>query len=179
MPMPDPALSFETCRPLERDARLAMEWRNEPTTRRMFYHPERLVWDSFWPEFRDTYFGDPAPPVFARVGGERAAFLRFEPAEDPRGVADRVVEISIIVSLELRAKGLGTRILRAVPTHLSNQGIQCIYAEVKRTNPASIAIFRKAGFEELDPIDKLIEETGEVCPIARFVLDLPPHPSAL
>jgi N-acetylneuraminate synthase len=171
IPLPG-GVSFDLCRPLESDARQVMIWRNDPITLSMFYHREPKIWDSFWPEFRDTYFLNKPSPVFARVQGQRVAFLRFESARDPRGLSGHCVDISINLAPEWRGRGLGTVVLRAASGFLRTAGIDTICAEVRTDNLASVNAFTGSGYQTVDEMEKLVTDTGETVSIRRFVLDL-------
>jgi len=94
------AIVFETCLPIEDHARIAMAWRNDPVTLSMSFHRREKIWESFWPEYRTTYFSG-APdlhPVFAVLDGERIGFLRFNPVPHPSGLPHRTVDLSINIS---------------------------------------------------------------------------------
>jgi HAD superfamily hydrolase (TIGR01509 family) len=172
--MRDGAISFEVCRPVESHARLMMDWRNDPVTLAMFYHREPKVWESFWPEFRDTYFvhaTHPAP-VFACADGRRVGFLRFQPVKHPRDLAGRSVDVSINIAPDARGQRLGTQVLRQALDYLRGAGIDSVYAEVRRENTASLKAFEAAGFEVLGPARKQIPDTGEECEIVRFLAEL-------
>jgi len=167
-------ISFETCRPVEGDARQVMAWRNDTETLAMSFHRAPKVWDAFWPEFRSTYFRDPPPSLFALLDGKRIAFLRFRPAAHPRGLVGTTVDISIMVAPEARGQGLGTAVLNAVAGELSVLGIDSVVAEIRAENAVSLKAFAAADYEELGPAEKLIEDTGERARIHRFVRDLVP-----
>lgn len=167
-------VSFEACRVTEDDARQIMNWRNDPVTLAMFYHRDPKSWDRFWPEYRDRYFSHPdyPAPVFALHDGHRVGFLRFEPVPHPDGLRGRTVDVSINIAPEARGKGLGTAVLKAVLDHLSRQGIDTVYAEIRQENTASRKAFAAAGFAELGPFRKLVPDTGEQCDVIRFLAEL-------
>lgn len=167
-------ISFETCRPVEADARQVMAWRNDAETLAMSFHRAPKVWEAFWPEFRTAYFRDLPAPRFALFRGKRVAFLRFRPAMHPRGLAGSTVDISIMVASEARGQGLGTAVLRAVADTLAADGVDSILAEVREENAASLRIFGGAGYDDLGPAEKLIEDTGERARVRRFVSELTP-----
>ena len=58
-------LSFECILPREEEGRLLMAWRNDPVSRKMSYHTEMKVWETFFKEFCDTYYSiRELPPLF-------------------------------------------------------------------------------------------------------------------
>lgn len=171
-----PTISFEICRLVEEHARLIMDWRNDPVTLSMFYHHEPKVWESFWPEFRNSYFnGACIPgPVFALADGERVGFLRFQSVSHPLGFSGLTVDISINISPSFRGCGLGTEVLKAALDYLNRAGIDSVYAEVVQHNHASIKAFDSAGFVFLDQARKSIADTGETFSISRCLAELSP-----
>lgn len=170
----DQQISFETCRPVDEDARQVMVWRNDPTTLAMSYHSEAKQWDSFSVEFKTGYFGqnDNPFPAFALLNGRRVAFVRFQPAAHPHGHAGRTVEISINLAPDQRGRGLGRRILAAALVELRRQGVDSVTAEVRRENTASRRAFAAAGFASLGEADKVVADTGERCVIERYLAEL-------
>ncbi|MGH6995012.1 MAG: GNAT family N-acetyltransferase [Stellaceae bacterium] len=167
-------ISFETCRPVEDAARQVMAWRNDVETLAMSFHCAPKVWDAFWPEFRSAYFRDPPPPLFALLDGKRIAFLRFRPVAHPRGFAGTTVDISIIVAPEARGQGLGTAVLVAVGGELSALRIDSVLAEVREENSASLKAFGAAGYDDLGPTEKRVEDTGEQARVRSLVCELVP-----
>ncbi len=174
--MSEMGISFETCRPVEDHARAVMNWRNDPHTLSVSYHREPKTWETFWPEFRDTYFRHANTPacVFALEKGRRVGFVRFLPVSHPLGLKGRAVDISINLAPDCRGRGLGARVLSAVQDHLRRQGVDSIYAEVRQDNAASARVFAAAGFEPLGKAEKHVKDTGETCAILRFAAELTP-----
>ncbi len=168
------AISFESCLPVEPHAREVMAWRNDPESLAQSFHRAPKVWESFWPEYRDTYFvhdGSPGP-VFALDGGRRVGFLRFRRAAHPSGLSGLTVDISINLAAEARGRGLGTAILRAIRAPLAAQGVDSVLAEVRAENKTSHKTFAAAGFVEHGPARKRIPDTGEECSIVRYLDEL-------
>lgn len=172
--MPESAVSLSPCRPLMEHARQVMAWRNDPVTLSMSRHRDPKRWESFWPEFRDTYFHVEAAltPVFALAGERRIGFLRFLPVEHPLAPNRRAVEISINIAPEWRGKGLGPMVLRAALDHLTAWGGDSVCAETREENIPSRKAFIAAGFRETGVAETLVPDTGEVCTMVRFVFDL-------
>ena len=168
------AIVFETCLPIEDHARIAMAWRNDPVTLSMSFHRREKIWESFWPEYRTTYFSG-APdlhPLFAVLDGERIGFLRFNPVPHPSGLPHRTVDLSINISPTWRGKGLGRQVIAAALERLGSLGVESVHAEVLIHNHASIRTFKAAGFQLLGRAEKPNPETGESDRIVRFVAEL-------
>ena len=168
-------LRIEICRAVEEDARQVMAWRNDPDTLAVSFHREAKTWGEFWPEFRDTYFFDPGlPPLFVLAGNERVGFLRFRPAQHPRGLAGRTVDVSINLAPERRGDGLGAPALACGLEFAAAAGVDGVLAEVRLENEVSSRVFEKAGFERLDEAVHAVADTGEDVPVARYVYELTP-----
>lgn len=173
--MAEPEIDLEVCRPVADHARLAMAWRNDPETRAASFHRAEKSWESFWPEFRDDWFGQPdLPPLFAVEAGRRIGILRFRPVASPEGLAGRSVDISIVMDPAHRGQGNGWRAVRAALPFLTAAGVDSVLAEVREDNPASLGLFRKAGFRALPATDHHVADTGETCRVVPFVADLTP-----
>lgn len=166
-------VTLERCLPIEEHARLVMDWRNDPHTLAMFYHHAPKVWESFWPEFCDTYFlFSELPPLFLRVDDERAGFVRFERDETP-GNDGKAVAISVNIAPAYRGKGLGAAFLQASVDFLrKTSSVEIVLAEVRKENTASHKAFLKAGFRKEADAIHLVSDTGESCPITRYSISL-------
>ncbi len=57
----------------------------------------------------------------------------------------------LVVDPEYRRRGYGARLIAATEEVLREQGMHVIAALVESENPASWALFRKAGYVEIDP----------------------------
>ncbi len=172
----EPLLSFECVRPIESHAKLIMQWRNDPESLRQSFHSTPKNLETFYPEFLRDYFLFPdIPPLFAIHSDEKIAFLRFRPIPNPTGSYRRCCDISIIVAPEYRGRGLGTAILEQVKRWLAQQQIDDLYAEVKKDNTISQKVFEHAKFIKLHDDIKMVEDTGESCPICRYFAELSPE----
>ena len=56
----------------------------------------------------------------------------------------------LAVAPDFRRRGYGRRLLQAAEERLRQQGMQVIAALVESDNPASLALFQKAGYVEID-----------------------------
>lgn len=57
----------------------------------------------------------------------------------------------LVVDPDSRRRGYGGRLIEAAEDALRAQGMQVIAALVESDNPASLALFRKVGYVEIDP----------------------------
>lgn len=163
-------LNLEWVRPIDENARLIMEWRNDPETRRMSFHSEPKQWESFYRHFKESYFSFPhLPPLFVIENGQRVAFLSLKPVTDPLVPERKCCEVSIHVAPEHRGRGIGTQSLRLIKEFALTQGINSLFAEIKSENTASQKAFEQAGFSKIDAIQKTIFDTGESVPTLRYL----------
>jgi RimJ/RimL family protein N-acetyltransferase len=167
-------ISFEMCLPTEEHALMVMTWRNDPMTLSMSFHREPKLWETFWPEFQETYFLNPPElhPVFARLEGKRIGFLKFNPVPHPFGLPRSTVDISINIAPASRAKGLGRKVIAASLEHLRSRGVGSVFAEVLAHNEASIKSFTAVGFMPIGTRDKLNPDSGETDRVHQFVAEL-------
>lgn len=153
----------------ESDARLVMNWRNDPDTRRFSFNSQPKKWEDFQKEYNETYFPkNSIPPHFGIIpeSGEKAVFLRsltYCYKTDLQNCFD----ISINVGPEFRGKGLGQKALRDFSKLIFNFGAKYIIAEIKIENITSQLAFLKAGFQEYDQIIK--EKYDQEFSIKRFI----------
>ncbi|MCB9477459.1 MAG: GNAT family N-acetyltransferase [Deltaproteobacteria bacterium] len=155
-------------------ARRVMIWRNDPDTLRNFYHHDPKSWESFWDEYRRVYFVDPSlPPVFAWANGKPVAFVRFARRE-ATSARRRACDVSINLRPDMRGQGLGGGVLTKMQDFLRGLGIDEIHAEVRLGNVASQRAFERAGFRGMGEDDHLVDASGEVCRIVRFVRHMTP-----
>lgn len=168
---------FEQARPAEDDARIVMEWRNDPQTMQMSYRTSPRTWDVFRAEYMETYFTDAdLPPLFAMVDNMRVGFLRFlRLSDDVLGAS--AVEIGINIAPSQRGKGLGSQIIRRATERLFRAGFESVLAEIRQVNTASVRAFEKAGYLFHDTGSHTVMESGEVVPIFRYVARRPTAPS--
>jgi len=57
----------------------------------------------------------------------------------------------LVVDPEFRRQGYGLRLIQAAEQDLRGRGMSVIAALVEHDNPISLALFRKAGYVEIDP----------------------------
>lgn len=164
--VPAERISFETCRPVEEDAREAMAWENDAGARKITRRRAAQVWDSFWPEFERACLGDPLPPAFALLAGRRVALLRFPDARHPSGLAGTTVDISIAAA---PGAEFSAAVLDAIGAELRSAGIDSVLAEVRHDDAAALRLFAAASYDDLG---RIAENDGGGA--RRFVRDLVP-----
>ncbi len=164
---------FQEIQPTMEDAETIMEWRNDPTTLRMFYHSTPKKMPEFYDEYIKAYFSEPqCPAVFAMEGDERIAFLRFCSYDAYAHADNSIVDISINVPPEKRHKGIGTRVLQAASEYLRKKEVAGVMAEIKEENVASIRAFERAGYAYIDTKRKAIEGVRDPITIVRLFKEL-------
>lgn len=171
-------LTFECVFPTEDNARLVMEWRNDPITLKMSFHPQPKAWPAFFSEFKSAYFSLPdLPPLFVLEEGQRVAFLRFDAAESPFNPSRRACEISIIVAPFARRKGIGTRTLLQIKPWIEKQGYDDIYAMILLDNQPSQKAFERAGFKKISESKQCSSMDDHIIPFYEYLYSLtPPRP---
>lgn len=163
------SFALELVRPIEAHARLILQWRNDPDTRKASFHSEVKPWESFYKRFTEEYFNIPAlPPLFVVENGNPVAFLRLEPYDSPSSHQKKCCRISINVAPDARGRGIGVQSLLLAKEFLFMQGYDEAYAEVKSSNEASTKAFTNAGFTRLPDVTTAVFDTGESIPIQRF-----------
>ncbi|ULJ63633.1 N-acetyltransferase family protein [Wielerella bovis] len=83
----------------------------------------------------------------------------------PRAAYQRTAEISIYVHENWRGKGLGEWILREMMQRAPTLGIHKIAAVIFAHNVASIALFRKLGYEQWGVLPEVCELDGKLADV--------------
>ena len=123
------------------DGEFVWECRNDPAARAVSRSVEpipladHLAWFTARLERSETRF------LIVEAAGEPAGYVRFE-----RG--DVETEISIALAPKARGRGVGSQAIRAAPEAEAEQHTAPIAAYVKEDNTASLAAFRRAGFDD-------------------------------
>ncbi len=153
-------ITLEQCENTKHDAKIAFQWRNDARTIESSEVRQPKSWDSFWLEYSECYF-DALPPVFVKDGDCFAGFVRFDAA------GAGTLEIVINIAPEFRGMGIGTEALGLVKGYARNGGFSKLIADIRETNRASIAAFRKAGYAVEGTRTQIIQKTKEKCSIVR------------
>lgn len=169
-------LTFEIVRLIESDAKLIMDWRNDPHTLEMSFHSKPKIWTQFWHDFSVEYFSIPELlPLFVIKDGIRVAILRFRRVDETHLTSKsnrRCCEISINVSPEFRGRGIGTLVLKEINSWIKQQGYDDVYADIKNNNAPSFKAFSSASYQDLGCFEKIVE--GAKVSYRRFIKRLTP-----
>jgi len=137
------------------DCRTLFTWRNDPVTVAMSLVSEPVPWEGHVAWFEGSLQNPKRHLLVAELDEQAVGTIRFDDVDD-------TAEISITVSPDQRGKGMGTSLLEAADSWASEElGLDRIIARIKENNPASIAIFKKSGYE--------ITETGEVLSLVKYL----------
>ena len=127
-----------------------LNWRNDESTRMVSFDQHEISGKEHRVWF-ERAIRDPKIRIFIGVdeNGIKLGMVRFNV------VGKGISEISINIAPEERGKGLGKLILQQACERYSaeNDGLKMI-AKVKISNPASLKVFKSAGFI-LEPQDKV------------------------
>jgi N-acetylneuraminate synthase len=169
----DSELDFCLVKPNEIDARLIMQWRNDPMTRKASVHQELKVWDSFFPDFLTNYFILPAlPPLFILANQQKTGVVYFKPISHPLDSARRCIEISINIDPLFRAKGIGGKALKNLNKLVKQQGFDSILASVRKENTSSAKVFLEAGYRLIGEKTIEVENSSETCLLDLYLIEL-------
>lgn len=133
------------------DSETILKWRNEPTTRASSFHSEVIPFDEHNAWFNCKLADDTCLFYMAiDEQGRPVGQIRFDKQPDNEAI------ISISVAPEMKNRGIGTTVTQLACRQLAESWPGCrAVALVKTDNPASSAMFIKAGFsldhgQELD-----------------------------
>jgi UDP-2,4-diacetamido-2,4,6-trideoxy-beta-L-altropyranose hydrolase len=119
-----------------------LAWRNDASTRRMFFQPDPVDEESHRVWYANSLRRDDRILVIGEVSDGKAGIVRFDRTEGSEW------EVSITVNPQMRGRGLGARLLSAAIAERRNEmGNPDLIARIKPENAASQRIFEKAGFE--------------------------------
>jgi HAD superfamily hydrolase (TIGR01509 family) len=149
------------------EARLVMEWRNDPVTRAASFHQEEKRWPAFHDEYRGYFVASPLPPLFGLFEGRRVGFIRFRSCDDPEGGAAGAVDISINVAPDMRGRGLGRALIAAASDHALARW-PVVVAEIRPGNEASVRAFASAGYRRIS--DGLHDVDGTQVVVERYLV---------
>jgi spore coat polysaccharide biosynthesis predicted glycosyltransferase SpsG/RimJ/RimL family protein N-acetyltransferase len=125
----------------EHDGARLLEWRNDPSVRKVSRHKEPIGPDEH-ERWLASVLVDPRRPVFVVEEGRRpAGSVRFDVGSDS-------AEISIALTPHRRGHGIGTQAIRESSELLlaSHPELTRVAAEVEAGNRASVGAFERAGF---------------------------------
>ena len=134
-------------RPAEHDdARLLLEWRNDPATRTASRSHDEIDWSTHV-EWVERVLADPDRQLLVVLQDDRpVATVRWD-----RG--DGEWEVSITVAPHARGQGLATAVLLAAEASLDAPDAALLTAAVHRDNAASLHAFARCGYLPYQPPD--------------------------
>ena len=138
----------------EGDAQVLFDWRMDPATRRNAKNTGEFDFESHLQWFNAS-LADPERTIFIAQDevGNKLGQVRFD---RDGGMA----LIGIVVSPEMRGKGIGTELLQTgCQLYLKQSNVDFLLAEIKTDNLASITIFENAGFLVQERTDGLVRMT--------------------
>lgn len=123
---------------------------------------------------------DDARYVVAEVAGRPAGFGVIHFQGDP--MWERPEQVPLVMDLwvapDLRRKGIGSRVLRALEQSARERGFGCVYLQVEADkNPRAVELYRKLGYQPLqskpyrDPYHT-VDEAGNVHEGTEMIVDM-------
>ena len=135
------------------DGKLIMEWRNDETTRKMFFNQELKEWDTFKVMFYEKYFDNYIEPFFAYLGDTKICFIGCVSnyIADPE-TNEKICKISLNMCPDYRGKGYGKIIIKKFIKLIAYKypKTKKIIAEIKCVNIASSRLFLSCGFKYVE-----------------------------
>lgn len=166
-------ISLEMVQKEEATAKLILEWRNDPLTRKMSFHQEPYSWDTFYKRFRQEYFCLPDfPPMFILANGERVGFLLFQNSPDHQARGRSCLDVSVNIAPKHRMHGYGTLGIEKALNLARQIGYEAVYADVKPANFSSIKLFKRVGFTPLGKATRFIQDIHHRILVERFCFEL-------
>jgi RimJ/RimL family protein N-acetyltransferase len=125
------------------DAARLLRWRNDPETRRASFTEAEVRPADHERWLADTLARADRRLYVALAGDEEVATARLD-------LEGAEAEVSITVAPEWRGRGLATAVLRALADEAFGRlALSRLVARVKGSNPASRAVFERAGFHRI------------------------------
>lgn len=133
------------------DAGRLLSWRNDPATRNASFNRDEVVLADHETWLREKLADAGCRFWIAEVDGAAIGQTRLDVN------ASGIGEISFSVAPDMRGRGIGTALLRAVVSQANDDpAIAALVARVREDNAASVAAFVRAGFQVVED-----EESGE------------------
>ena len=120
------------------------EWRNDPTTRKMFVNGEKVSWEEHSSWYKKTLLDNCKKLYLGEEGGNPIGIVRFDKCD----YEEYVFNVSINMSPASRRKGFGKQLLNNGIRRLCKEEKNCkfIRAVVKKDNESSNKLFKSCGF---------------------------------
>lgn len=124
------------------DRKLIFAWRNDESIRRNSFNTRKISWTEHQKYWDSRMLSKGKYSYMIIFGGKPSGVVRLDRKE---GWA----EIHLMVAPEYQGQGIGATAVQKAKLLAPKLGIRKIIARVKPSNPASQAIFRKNGFEQV------------------------------
>ncbi len=123
------------------DRKRIFEWRNSESTRRYFFDPSPIPWQTHVAWFERALAAEHVHLLIGEVGGEPVGVLRYD-------VDGRFAEVSVYLVPGMVGLGLGTKLLAEGTDWVRRNlaGVERLRARVVGGNKASLRAFEKAGY---------------------------------
>lgn len=128
------------------DAQRLFDWRNDPVTRAMAITTDPVPWDGHVRWLTATLANPARLLLVGEIDGTPMGTVRFDLGEP--------VLVSITLAPDHRGRGLALPLLTGAMDRLDRPAT--LLAQVKPDNPASQRLFERAGFEQIDERDGLL-----------------------
>lgn len=113
-------------------------WRNDLTTRKMFFNQELVSWDDHVEWFEKSLNNNSRKMLIGMLDSHKIGIVRFD-------IVNNNATISINLNPEFRGKNLASQLLILAEKHIPNIVIE-LSAEIKKNNEASVKTFKKSGY---------------------------------
>ena len=125
------------------DCEFLYEWRNSEETRKYFFDPEPILWESHCKWLEGILLDERRFLMVGHSNGSPLGVLRYD-------IEDNTVECSVYLVPGLSGRGLGTALLKEGSEWVKKElpDIKQMIAKVLSKNISSIHAFTKAGYQE-------------------------------
>ena len=123
------------------DAQDIFEWRNDISSRKMFFNSHNVSFDEHLVWFTEALKSDDCVLLIGLIGDKKLGVCRFD-----INVEEDSAEVSINLNPEFRGKGLSKKFLRTSISSFLKSRRLILTAQIKNINTASTRIFESSGF---------------------------------
>jgi len=120
------------------DVNILFDWANDLEVRANAFNSKKILWEDHLNWFQSKLKNSNSKIFILRLNGVPVGQIRFD-------YINKFWEIDYSIDNLFRGKGLGKKIVELGIKKLNSEGF--IKAKVKKTNPVSIRVFQKLGFE--------------------------------
>lgn len=134
------------------DALDVLNWRNDAETRRNSFESGIVNKEAHIRWFQSAIENPSRMMLIGFTPGTKVGICRF----DIESYDNNESEVSINIAPQMRAKGVGKKLLVAAIDAYREVYDARIFAEIKPQNTASIQLFKSVGFEKIDASETMI-----------------------